>query len=411
MGASLSARPSGHLILLRPDLNLDVASGFQVRFLGGTLRCTALPTAKNRIQIRFFTQIHPSHPPDIPFPLHSVGPPPYIRMSSHGGYGPRAPPTELHRPLKRRLRPPQKQPTPSSTPPTAHDRNPMTASHRAWVDVTTSGFDHERAALNFIRQRFSTRSPFRAWSNFTFMADDGTLNEVDLLVVSPTGVYLVEIKSYPGRLGGDAGTWRWTHPDTGRTSGAGRVAHARVEHSDAEQVRFRRDGVGCDGALVLGPPTITLADQAHAKAFDAVLGHLSAENDCGLRWLHSRGPSGERVMVAVADEGRDARVVQAFKPVDEGELGAERPLGPVEDVSGHDQEVRLLVQAELDEILPRLESRPAQGNGHRRLPLGGGADPLKWRIQVEIRSMHEFHGFFPSNPIVEGFLEDRFAHS
>ena len=36
-------------------------------------------------------------------------------------------------------------------------------------------------------------------------------------MVSPTGVYLVEIKSYPGRIEGDAGTWRWIEPDQGRT--------------------------------------------------------------------------------------------------------------------------------------------------------------------------------------------------
>ncbi len=82
-----------------------------------------------------------------------------------------------------------------------------------WTEVTTSEFDHERAALHFIRQRFPEREPFRAWTNFMFLADDGTRNEVDLLVVSPTGVYLVEVKSYPGRIDGDAGTWVWTAPD------------------------------------------------------------------------------------------------------------------------------------------------------------------------------------------------------
>lgn len=92
----------------------------------------------------------------------------------------------------------------------------MTAERR-WIDVTLSEFPHEKAALNFIRSRFSTREPFRAWSNFTFIADDGSMNEVDLLVVSPTGVYLVEIKSYPGRIEGDAGTWRWIEPTDGRT--------------------------------------------------------------------------------------------------------------------------------------------------------------------------------------------------
>lgn len=69
----------------------------------------------------------------------------------------------------------------------------MTARRR-WTNVTHSEFPHEKAALNFIRQRFSERDPFRAWSNFTFTADDGSMNKVDLFVVSPTGVYLVEIK-------------------------------------------------------------------------------------------------------------------------------------------------------------------------------------------------------------------------
>jgi serine/threonine protein kinase len=82
-----------------------------------------------------------------------------------------------------------------------------------WTEVTASEYDHERAALHFIRQRFPQREPFRAWSNFMFIADDGTRNEVDLLVVSPTGVYLVEIKSHPGRMDGDAGTWVWTTPE------------------------------------------------------------------------------------------------------------------------------------------------------------------------------------------------------
>lgn len=82
-----------------------------------------------------------------------------------------------------------------------------------WTEVTTSEHDHERAALHFVRQNLPAREPFRAWTNFMFLGDDGTRNEVDLLVVSPTGVYLVEIKSHPGRMEGDAGTWVWTTPE------------------------------------------------------------------------------------------------------------------------------------------------------------------------------------------------------
>lgn len=88
---------------------------------------------------------------------------------------------------------------------------------KLWTEVTKTEHDHERAALHWIRQAFPGREPFRAWANFTFQGHDGTRNEVDLLVVSPTGVYLVEIKSYPGgRIDGDAGTWTWKRQDGSR---------------------------------------------------------------------------------------------------------------------------------------------------------------------------------------------------
>ena len=78
-----------------------------------------------------------------------------------------------------------------------------------WTTVSESRFQWERDALEFIRQRFPPHEPHRAWSNFEFIADDGNINEVDLLLFTPQGLFLVEIKSRPGRLFGDAGTWTW----------------------------------------------------------------------------------------------------------------------------------------------------------------------------------------------------------
>jgi hypothetical protein len=79
-----------------------------------------------------------------------------------------------------------------------------------WTEVEPSQFSHEREALDFVRRRLPDREPWRAWSNFTFIDGNGRAAEVDLLVVAPRGIVLVEIKSFPdGELGGDAGTWRW----------------------------------------------------------------------------------------------------------------------------------------------------------------------------------------------------------
>lgn len=78
-----------------------------------------------------------------------------------------------------------------------------------WNTIAESSFSWERDALDFVRQQFPAHEPYRAWSNFEFIATDGSINEVDLLVFTPQGFFLIEIKSRPGSLVGDAGTWTW----------------------------------------------------------------------------------------------------------------------------------------------------------------------------------------------------------
>ena len=77
-----------------------------------------------------------------------------------------------------------------------------------WTEITPSEYAWEREALDYIKARLPDSEPFRAWSNFEFVAEDGSINEVDLLVVSLHKVYLVEIKSWNGVISGDPNTWR-----------------------------------------------------------------------------------------------------------------------------------------------------------------------------------------------------------
>lgn len=87
-----------------------------------------------------------------------------------------------------------------------------------WKQITPSGFAWESDALAFARQKLPGHDPYRAWANFEFIALDGSINEVDLLVLTPKGLYLVEIKSHPGTISGDAGTWQCNFPDGRRRS-------------------------------------------------------------------------------------------------------------------------------------------------------------------------------------------------
>jgi len=78
-----------------------------------------------------------------------------------------------------------------------------------WTTVAESSFPWEREALEFVRSQFPNHEPYRAWTNFEFVADDGSIYEIDLLVFTPQGFFLIEIKSWSGRISGDAGTWTW----------------------------------------------------------------------------------------------------------------------------------------------------------------------------------------------------------
>jgi serine/threonine protein kinase len=78
-----------------------------------------------------------------------------------------------------------------------------------WTVVSPSAYEWEREALEFVREHLPDRDPWRAWSNFEFVDDDGRVNEVDLLVLGPAGLLLVEIKSRPGTIDGDAHSWVW----------------------------------------------------------------------------------------------------------------------------------------------------------------------------------------------------------
>ena len=62
---------------------------------------------------------------------------------------------------------------------------------------------------NSSRKASPDSDPTLLYSNFEFIADDGSVNEVDALVITRAGLYLVEIKSRGGILTGNRHSWDW----------------------------------------------------------------------------------------------------------------------------------------------------------------------------------------------------------
>ena len=61
-----------------------------------------------------------------------------------------------------------------------------------WITITESRFSWEQDALTFIQQQFPPYDSYQAWANLEFIALDGSINEIDLLVFSPQGFFVIE---------------------------------------------------------------------------------------------------------------------------------------------------------------------------------------------------------------------------
>ena len=193
-----------------------------------------------------------------------------------------------------------------------------------WTTVQESEFPWEREALAYVRALLPDTDPFRAWSNFEFIGEDGSINEVDLLVVSLYRIYLVEIKSAPARVDGDAGTWTWTGPDGVRKTDnplllANRKAK-KLKSLLARQPSMKRQRVpyiepivflshqnakcGLEGAARLG---VYLREEAerdgHPHIGQVLTGEIDAENRFGTPGERIDASLSRAIARALADAG------------------------------------------------------------------------------------------------------------
>ena len=87
----------------------------------------------------------------------------------------------------------------------------MNANSQRFQKFAESPHPWEAEAVHFLREALADVEPNRIWALFEFISRTGTVGEVDALVLTAKGLFLVEIKSRPGSVTGDAGTWTWTH--------------------------------------------------------------------------------------------------------------------------------------------------------------------------------------------------------
>ncbi|WP_327009671.1 BREX system serine/threonine kinase PglW [Dactylosporangium sp. NBC_01737] len=82
-----------------------------------------------------------------------------------------------------------------------------------WREINASDWPHEREGLQQIQSLLPDGDPYHAWANVEFQGTDGSVNEVDLLILLPQGLYVLELKHWQGEIGGDGFQWRRTMPN------------------------------------------------------------------------------------------------------------------------------------------------------------------------------------------------------
>ncbi|WP_044379837.1 BREX system serine/threonine kinase PglW [Streptomyces noursei] len=123
-----------------------------------------------------------------------------------------------------------------------------------WTTVTESEYEHEHRGLEAIREKLPDSDPWRAWSNFTFTANTGHVREIDLLVIAPGGVCMIELKNWHGSVTSENGTWVQTAPN-GR-----RVLHGNPLHLVNKKAKELAGLLGQNGKRVWVAEAVCFTD-------------------------------------------------------------------------------------------------------------------------------------------------------
>ncbi|MFK4183605.1 BREX system serine/threonine kinase PglW [Streptomyces sparsogenes] len=187
-----------------------------------------------------------------------------------------------------------------------------------WVTVTESEFQHERRGLEAIREKLPDNDPWRAWSNFTFTAHSGHVREVDLLVVAPGGVYLIELKDWHGSVEARNGTWLQTQP-SGR-----QITHGNPLHLANKKAKELAGLLAQEGERVYVSEAVCFTDSS-------LRNRLPAHDQHGLYTVHqlaqmlAEPPREERRRI---DRTRSRRIASALERVGIARSDAEYKVGP-----------------------------------------------------------------------------------
>ncbi|MFY1634590.1 BREX system serine/threonine kinase PglW [Solwaraspora sp. WMMB335] len=202
-----------------------------------------------------------------------------------------------------------------------------------WEQINPSGYEWEREGLRELASYLPDVDPYHVWANIEFVASDGSINEVDALVLTPSGLYVVELKHWQGDVSGDGGQWTRRATKTSRlipqdnpTILANRKAKrlaSLIDHYARQQRRHART------------PFIGAAVFLHARSLRSQLDAIGRQHVYGLHDAPESGLPSLREMLTAAprnpahlvDEARGREIVALVKGANIRPSVADRKVG------------------------------------------------------------------------------------
>lgn len=83
-----------------------------------------------------------------------------------------------------------------------------------WEEINPSEHPHEKDGLRELASYLPDADPYHVWANVEFVATDGSINEIDALVLTRNGLYVLELKHWQGDIRGDGMQWLRRAPNT-----------------------------------------------------------------------------------------------------------------------------------------------------------------------------------------------------
>ena len=80
-------------------------------------------------------------------------------------------------------------------------------------EINPSGHEWEKDGLRELASYLPDQEPFHVWANVEFIGTDGSLNEIDALVLTRSALYLIELKHWQGEIEGGGTQWVRRMPD------------------------------------------------------------------------------------------------------------------------------------------------------------------------------------------------------